>query len=258
MDLITLLSNPETWVALVTLAVLEIVLGIDNVIFISILVQRLPAHQRDRGRLIGLGLAMVMRILLLLTISWIVGLTQPLFSPFGHPFSWRDLILIGGGLFLLWKATNEIHETLEGEEAHAPTGGGTASFGAVMVQIILLDIVFSLDSVLTAVGMVDEIAIMITAVVIAVGVMLFASGPLARFVHQHPSVKMLALSFLLLIGVTLIADGFGLHIDKAYIYVAMGFSVFVEALNLRRRSKTTVELRPTYVKDTALDEPPAA
>jgi predicted tellurium resistance membrane protein TerC len=257
MDLITLFTTPETWVALLTLTLLEIVLGIDNVIFISILVQRLPAAQRDQARLIGLGLAMGMRILLLLTISWIIGLTQPLVSLFGRDLSWRDVILIGGGLFLLWKATNEIHESLEGEEAHASaTSVGTASLAAVLFQIVLLDIVFSLDSVLTAVGMVDEVLVMIVAVVIAVGVMLFASGPLSRFVHEHPSVKMLALSFLLLIGVTLIADGFGLHIDKAYIYVAMGFSVFVEALNLRRRSKTTVELRPTYVKDEA--DPPAA
>jgi predicted tellurium resistance membrane protein TerC len=252
MDLITLFTTPETWVALLTLTVLEIVLGIDNVIFISILVQRLPAEQRDKARYIGLGLAMGMRILLLLTISWIIGLTQPLFTLLGNEFSWRDVILIGGGLFLLWKATTEIHESLEGEEAHvAATAAGTASIGAVLVQIVLLDIVFSLDSVLTAVGMVDEIAIMIAAVVIAVGVMLFASGPLSRFVHQHPTVKILALSFLLLIGATLIADGFGFHLDKAYIYAAMAFSVFVEALNLRRRSKRPVELRPTYVKDQA-------
>jgi len=249
MDLIALFTSPETWVALLTLTVLEIVLGIDNVIFISILVQRLPAHQRDQARYIGLGLAMGMRILLLLTISWIIGLTQPLITLLGRDFSWRDVILIGGGLFLLWKATTEIHETLEGEEAHAATGAGTAALGGVLVQIVLLDIVFSLDSVLTAVGLVDEVAIMIVAIVIAVGVMLLASGPLSKFVHDHPSVKILALSFLLLIGVTLIADGFGFHIDKAYIYAAMAFSVFVEALNLRRRSKTAVELRPTYVKD---------
>jgi predicted tellurium resistance membrane protein TerC len=250
MDLIALFTNPETWVALITLTVLEIVLGIDNVIFISILVQRLPADQRDRARLLGLGLAMGMRILLLLTLSFIIGLTQPLISLAGHDFSWRDLILIGGGLFLLWKATTEIHESLEGEPAHVAGSAGTASFAAILVQIVLLDIVFSLDSVLTAVGLVDDIPVMIAAIVIAVGVMLIASGPLSRFVHQHPTVKILALSFLLLIGVTLIADGFGFHIDKAYIYAAMAFSVFVEALNLRRRQKqAAIELRPTFVKD---------
>jgi predicted tellurium resistance membrane protein TerC len=256
MDLIALFSNPETWIALLTLTVLEIVLGIDNVIFISILVQRLPADQREKGRIIGLGLAMGMRILLLLTISWIIGLTQPLFNLFGRDFSWRDVILIGGGLFLLWKAPTEIHESLEGAASHEATvAAGTASFGAVLVQIVLLDIVFSLDSVLTAVGMANDIAVMVAAVVIAVLVMLVASGPLSAFVHKHPTVKMLALSFLLLIGVTLIADGFGFHIDKAYIYAAMGFSVFVEALNLRRRSKAPVELHPTFVKDRA--DPPA-
>ena len=249
MDLIGLISNPETWIALLTLTVLEIVLGIDNVIFISILITRLPGEQRDRARRIGLGLAMGMRIALLLTITWIIGLTQPAFT-LGRDFSWRDLILIGGGLFLLWKATTEIHESVEGEEAHETTTSGAARFGAVIAQIVLLDIVFSLDSVLTAVGLVDEVIVMIVAVVIAVGVMLVASGPLSRFVHEHPSVKILALSFLLLIGVTLIADGFGFHIDKAYIYAAMGFSVFVEALNLRRRQKQApVELRPTFVKE---------
>ncbi len=252
-----LLTNPETWIALLTLTVLEIVLGIDNIIFISILVQRLPATSRDRARVIGLGLAMLMRILLLLTISWIVGLTQPVLTLLDHAFSWRDLILVVGGLFLLWKATTEIGESLEGEPAHhAGPGAGTASFGAVLLQIVLLDIVFSLDSVLTAVGMANELAIMIAAVLISVGVMLFASGPLSAFVHRHPSVKMLALAFLLLIGVTLVADGFGVHIDKAYIYAAMAFSVFVEALNLRarRRRQPPVELRPTFVKEEAEPE----
>jgi predicted tellurium resistance membrane protein TerC len=257
MDLAALLT-PDALIALLTLTVLEIVLGIDNVIFISILVQRLPAEQRDNARRIGLGLAMGMRILLLLTISWIIGLTEPLFTIAGVEFSWRDVILIGGGLFLLWKATTEIHESLEGEEAHEGGGGKAATFGGVLVQIVLLDIVFSLDSVLTAVGLVDEVAIMIAAVVIAVGVMLIASGPLSRFVHDHPSVKMLALSFLLLIGVTLVLDGFGVHVDKAYIYAAMGFSVFVEALNLRRSAKRkAVELRPTFVKDGQSVEPAA-
>jgi predicted tellurium resistance membrane protein TerC len=247
-----LLTNPETWIALLTLTVLEIVLGIDNIIFISILVQRLPEGQRDQARLIGLGLAMGMRILLLLSISWIAGLTEPVLELADNAFSWRDLILISGGLFLLWKATTEISESLEGEEAHhLDASAPVASMRSILFQIVLLDIVFSLDSVLTAVGMANEVGVMIAAVVIAVGVMLVASGPLARFVHAHPSVKMLALAFLLLIGVTLIADGFGFHIDKAYIYAAMGFSVFVEALNLRsrRRRQAPVELRPTFVKE---------
>ena len=244
------LINPELWVALLTLTVLEIVLGIDNVIFISILVGRLPASDRDRARRIGLGLAMAMRIALLLAITWIIGLTEPALHLLDHEFSWRDLILIGGGLFLLWKATTEIHESLEGEELPGGHGAGAAkaSLRAVLAQIVLLDIVFSLDSVLTAVGLVDDVAVMIAAVVIAVGVMLVASGPLSRFVHDHPTVKMLALAFLLLIGVTLVADGFGLHIDKAFIYAAMGFSVFVEALNLRaRRRRPPIALRQPWV-----------
>ena len=256
MDPFGLLADPEAWIALLTLTVLEVVLGIDNVIFISILITRLPVSQRDNARRIGLGLAMGMRILLLLAISWIIGLTAPAVTILGHVFSWRDVILVGGGLFLLWKATTEIHESLEGAEAHAQEATGTANFGAVIAQIIVLDVVFSLDSVLTAVGLVDEVPIMIAAVVIAVGVMLVASGPLSRFVNQHPSVKMLALAFLLLIGVTLVADGFGFHIDKAYIYAAMGFSVIVEALNLRRarrrnRDTSPVVLRPTFLKEHA-------
>jgi predicted tellurium resistance membrane protein TerC len=248
MDLIT---SPEAWIALLTLTVMEIVLGIDNVVFISVLVQRLPAAQQDRARTIGLGLAMGMRILLLLTISWIAGLTQPVATIGDHPVSVRDLILIVGGLFLIWKATTEIHEALEGDEGHA-VRGGTATMRAVLIQIVLLDIVFSLDSVLTAVGMANDIPVMIAAVVIAVGVMLFASGPISRFVHEHPTVKMLALSFLLLIGVTLIADGLGFHVPKGYIYAAMGFAVFVEMLNLtarRRRQGKAVDLHPTFVKD---------
>ena len=252
MDLVALLSDPATWISLATLAVLEIVLGIDNVIFISILVQRLPPERRDQARLVGLGLAAGMRILLLLTISWIIGLTEPLVTLFGRDFSWRDAILIGGGLFLLYKATSEIHESLEGGSGHADQPGAkAAAFSGVIFQIVLLDIVFSIDSVLTAVGLVDEIAIMVAAVLISVGVMVFASGPLSKFVHDHPSVKMLALSFLLLIGVTLIADGFGLHIDKAFIYSAMGFSVFVEALNLRRQGRKPVELYPTPRDDAS-------
>ena len=250
-----LLTNPETWIALLTLTTLEIVLGIDNVIFISVLVQRLPAEQRDRARYIGLGLAMGMRILLLLTLSFIAGLTAPVLTIAGFEFSWRDLILIGGGLFLIWKASTEIFESVEGEEAHAAGGAASASMRGVLVQIVLLDIVFSLDSVLTAVGLVNEIPIMVAAIVIAVLVMLVASGPLSRFVHEHPSVKILALAFLLLIGVTLLVDGFGVHVDKAYIYVAMGFSVFVEGLNLRRsQRRRVVELNPTFVKD-GLGEP---
>ncbi len=255
MDFVTLLTNPETWVALITLTVLEIVLGIDNVIFISILVQRLPTAQRDQARLVGLGLAMGMRILLLLTISFIIGLTQPAFSALGRDFSWRDIILFSGGAFLLWKATTEIHDSLEGPSAEpGMPRAATAALGAVLFQIVLLDIVFSLDSVLTAVGMAEDIEVMIAAVVIAVGVMLVASGPLSAFVHQHPSVKILALSFLLLIGVTLIADGLGFHIDKAYIYAAMGFSVFVEALNLRRSRRTP----PVVLHRPYGDEPPTA
>jgi len=249
------IASPEAWIALLTLTVMEVVLGIDNVVFISVLVQRLPAAQRDRARTIGLGLALGMRILLLLAISVIVGLTQPLFTVLDHDVSVRDLILLGGGLFLIWKATTEIHEALEGDEGQAARGG-TASMAAVLGQIVILDVVFSPDSVLTAVGMADDIPVMIAAVVIAVGVMLFASGPIARFVHEHPTVKMLALSFLLLIGVTLIADGAGLHVPKGYIYAAMGFSVFVEMLNLgarRRRAGRPGTLHPTFVKD----EPPA-
>jgi predicted tellurium resistance membrane protein TerC len=237
------ITSGEGVIALITLTVLEIVLGIDNVIFISILAAKLPASQRERARIVGLALAMLMRVGLLLSINWIANLTDELFSIGGHGFSGRDLILLLGGLFLIYKATTEIHSKLEGEEE---LGGGVAgvTFSSVIIQIVLLDIVFSLDSVITAVGMAEELGIMITAVVIAVLVMLVASGPISAFVHEHPTVKMLALSFLLLIGLSLVAEGWGAHIEKGYIYFAMGFSVFVEMLNLRlrRRSETPVVL----------------
>ena len=253
--MVELLTRPETWIALLTLTVLEIVLGIDNIVFISILTDKLPAHQQERARTIGLGLAMGMRILLLLTISWVIGLTAPLFTALGQELSGRDLILIGGGLFLLAKATLEIHESLEGEDVHQ-VARGSASFRSVLVQIVLLDAVFSLDSVITAVGMADEILVMIAAVVIAIGVMLVAAGPLAVFVSRHPTVKMLALSFLLLIGMSLVGDGLDLHIPKGYVYFAMGFSVFVEMLNLRlRRGQPAIHLRPTFLKDRVIAEP---
>jgi len=232
----------EWLVALVTLTVLEIVLGIDNIIFISILAGKLPGHQQGRARSLGLLAAMVTRILLLLSLTWMIRLTAPFFSLFGHPFSGRDLILLSGGLFLIAKATSEIHGRLEGDEQHG-TARVAMSFGAVIAQIMVLDIVFSLDSVITAIGMARALWVMVTAVVLAVGVMLFAAGPISDFVSRHPTVRMLALSFLLLIGFSLVADGFGQHVSKGYIYFAMGFSVFVEMLNLRvRRRGAPVEL----------------
>ena len=233
-------------IALLTLTFLEVVLGVDNVIFISILVGKLPTNQQQRARTLGLGAAMGMRILLLLSLTWIMRLTQPLFTLFGHGFSGRDLILIGGGLFLLWKATVEIHDKLEGEEEHgAPKVA--PSFGAIIGQIMVLDIIFSLDSVITAVGMANDIAIMITAVVVAVGIMMFSAKPIGDFVMRHPTVKVLALSFLLMIGLALVADGVGFHIPKGYIYFAMGFSIFVEMINLRiRPAHAPVKLHDPY------------
>jgi len=239
------LTDPEIWIALLTLTALEIVLGIDNVIFISILAGKLPAAQQAKARRTGLGGAMITRILLLLSIAWIIRLTAPWFTVLGQAISGRDLILIVGGLFLLGKSTFEIHDKLEGEEGEA-SKRVPASFLAVIVQIMLLDVVFSLDSVITAVGMADEVAVMIAAVVIAVGVMMAASGPIARFVDAHPTVKILALSFLLLIGMSLVAEGLDQHIPKGYIYFAMAFSVFVEMLNLRLRANRPVELRQRY------------
>ena len=230
-----LLADPQAWIALATLTALEIVLGVDNIIFITILVGRLPAAQRNRARVIGLGLAMGTRILLLLSLAWIMTLTDPLFTVVGTDISGRDLILIGGGMFLLWKSVHEIHNSLEGE-AEAHDVAARATFGAVLLQIALIDIVFSFDSVITAVGMVDERPVMIAAIVIAVGVMMFAAKAIGDFVDRRPTIKMLALSFLTMVGMALMAEGMGFHVPKGYIYFAMAFSVAVEMLNLRLRS----------------------
>ncbi len=245
------LSDPQAWIALGTLTALEIVLGIDNIIFISILVGRLPEHQRQRGRVIGLAMAMGMRILLLLSLAWIMRLSRPLFTLFTHSFSGRDLILIGGGLFLLIKSTFEIHNSLEGG-AHGEAGTATAGFMHVLIQITLLDIVFSLDSVITAVGLARHLPVMILAIVIAVVVMMFSAKPIGDFVDSHPTIKILALSFLLLVGFTLMVEGMGLHIPKGYIYFAMAFSCFVEFLNLkiRRRQTEPVRLHKAQNPDT--------
>ncbi|NWH07352.1 MAG: TerC family protein [Alphaproteobacteria bacterium] len=237
--MLELLASPEAWASLLTLTALEIVLGIDNVIFLSIVASRLPAHQQRQARQIGLALALLMRIGLLLSIAWIASLEEPVFEVFDHDVSWRDIILIGGGLFLLTKGTREIHDMMEGEHGDGQSRP-TIGFASAITQIVMLDIVFSLDSVITAVGMAEQIEIMVAAVVIAVIVMLVASEPVSAFVNQHPTVKMLALAFLLLVGVALIADGIHFHIPRGYIYFAIAFSAGVEALNLiaaRRRTK---------------------
>ena len=249
--MLELLTDPQAWIAFATLLALEIVLGVDNVVFISILAGKLPANQQQWARTLGLGLALHTRILLLLSLSWIIRLTAPLFAVFGHEISGRDLILLIGGLFLIGKSTHEMHQRLEGEEGES-SRRVAPSFAAVIVQILLLDIVFSLDSVITAVGMVDQLAIMIAAVIVALLVMLAFAGTISRFVEQHPTVKMLALAFLLLIGTTLIAEGFGQHISKGYIYSAMAFSLFVESLNLRVRKKSAakVVLHHPYTPDS--------
>ncbi|MEO8370748.1 MAG: TerC family protein [Candidatus Solibacter sp.] len=239
------ISSPEGWIALVTLTVLEIVLGIDNIVFISILAGKLPASQQARARNLGLALAMITRVLLLLSLTWIMRLTAPLFAVWGRDISGRDLILLTGGVFLLWKSTHEIHQQVEGEPAVERAAGRAITMGAVLVQIAILDIVFSLDSVITAVGMVEEVSIMMVAIMLAVGFMIFTAGPVSAFVDRHPTVKVLALSFLLLIGVTLIAEGLGQHISKGYVYFAMAFSVFVEVLNQRARKR----------RGTAIDAP---
>ena len=254
------LTDPQVWASLLTLTALEIVLGIDNLIFIAILADRLPEHQRNRARRLGLALALFVRLGLLASISWIFGLTAPIFELFSHDFSWRDLILIGGGLFLLFKGTREIHERIEGDDEEEGSHRGRASFTGVIIQILVLDIVFSLDSVITAVGMANHLWVMATAVIIAVIIMLLAAGPVSGFVNRHPTVKMLALSFLLLIGMTLLADGVGFHLPKGYIYAAIAFSILVEFLNqlaARRRRLLAVTGRPRLLPPPGPPKPPA-
>ena len=245
------LSDPQSWLALTTLTALEIVLGIDNIIFISILTGKLPQQQRTKAQRVGLALAMVTRLLLLFSLTWIMRLTEPFFSILGHGVSGRDIILIVGGLFLLAKSTMEIHDKLEGEEQHSSGATGRASFRGIIIQIMFLDIIFSLDSVITAVGMASQLAVMATAVVLAVGVMMFFAGAVSAFVDRHPTIKVLALSFLLLIGVSLVADGLSFHIPKGYIYFAMAFSVLVEMINLKVRKNATqpVKLRQQLIDD---------
>lgn len=236
--MLDLLADPQIWIAFATLTALELVLGIDNIIFISILVDKLPVERREFARRIGLFGAMFMRIGLLLTLAWIVGMTAPLFSVLGKDISGRDLVLIGGGLFLLWKSVGEIHQTIEGEEEEIDGASVVkATFGAIILQIMVIDIVFSLDSIITAVGMVKEVAVMIAAVIASVGLMMLFAGPIGRFVSANPTIKMLALAFLVVIGVVLIADGFGYHMPKGYIYTAMAFSLLVEMLNMKMRKR---------------------
>ncbi len=252
--MIEILLDPQIWIAFLTLTALELVLGIDNIIFISIIVDKLPQEKREFARKLGLFLAMFMRIGLLLVLSWIIGLTEPVLTLFGHGVSGRDLILIAGGLFLIWKSTMEVHQLLEGEEGEQ-SSKVALTFAGVILQIIMIDLVFSLDSIITAVGMVREVGVMIAAVVASVGLMMLFASAIGRFVSDHPTIKMLALSFLVVVGVVLIVDGFGHHVPKGYIYFAMAFSVGVEMLNIRMRKKVVrpVELREPYVREFSQD-----
>ncbi|WP_458232661.1 TerC family protein [Roseateles sp. P5_E8] len=244
--MLELLTDPQTWIALATLTALELVLGIDNIIFISILVDKLPKERQETARRLGLFMAMFMRIGLLMMLAWIVGMVEPLFTlpVFDKPISGRDLILIGGGLFLIWKSTGEIHGSLEGEdESHGAGGAAKAAFASVILQIMVIDLVFSLDSIITAVGMVDDVRIMIGAVICSVALMMLFAGPIGRFVSNHPTIKMLALSFLVVVGVVLVAEGFGHHVPKGYIYFAMAFSLGVEMMNIKMRKKATTKVK---------------
>ncbi len=238
-----LLTDPQAWIAFATLTALELVLGIDNIVFISILVDKLPKEKQEMARRIGLFMAMFMRIGLLLVLSWIIGLVAPLFTVLGQEISGRDLILIGGGLFLIWKSTGEIHQSMEGQEGHGSTAV-KATFAAVILQIMVVDMVFSLDSIITAVGMVDELAVMVAAVIASVGLMMLFAGAIGRFVSEHPTIKMLALSFLVVVGVVLIAEGFDHHVPKGYVYFAMAFSIAVEMLNIRVRRRFASPAHP--------------
>ena len=248
--MLEMLTDLQIWIAFATLTALELVLGIDNIIFISILVDKLPKDRREAARKLGLFMAMFMRIGLLLVLAWIIGLVEPLFTVFGHAVSGRDLILVSGGLFLVWKSTGEIHQSLEGEEGHT-SKAVKATFTAVILQIMLVDIVFSLDSIITAVGMVDNVIVMIAAVIVSVGLMMLFAGAIGRFVSDHPTIKMLALSFLVVVGVVLVAEGFGHHVPKGYVYFAMAFSVAVEMLNIRmrKRSAKPAHLHSAYVAE---------
>lgn len=245
-DILSLTQDPAAWVALITLIVMEVVLGIDNLIFISILTNKLPAESRERARRIGIGLALVMRLALLGTVAWIVQLTQPVFELFGHGYSWKDMILIAGGLFLVWKATKEIHHNVDPEDHQEDfiASSATTTFSAAIGQILLLDLVFSIDSIITAVGMTPHLPIMVIAVIVAVTVMLLAAGPLARFIERNPTIVMLALGFLLMIGTTLIAEGMGFHVPKGYVYAAMAFSALVEVLNMLSRNAKRKSKKP--------------
>lgn len=249
--MLELLTDPNAWLAFITLTALELVLGIDNIIFISILVDKLPQERREFARKLGLFIAMFMRIGLLMVLAWIVGLTAPLFSVLQQDISGRDIILIAGGLFLIWKSTGEIHQSLEGEEGHS-SNAVKATFTSVILQIMVVDLVFSLDSIITAVGMVDELAVMVAAVIASVALMMVFAGPIGRFVSTHPSIKILALAFLVAIGVILIAEGFDQHIPKGYIYTAMGFALVVELINIRARKKTAkpVHLHAPYASES--------